>query len=184
MWGGRVDGLITPPCCRNFVDSGWNPYLVGVGKNLFADSMNCGQCLLVYNPVKRRAVVSVITDYCPPPCSGNQLDIQSTAAAFLAGGSPLNSIPYRGGPENFKSLLAWPVECDWKGQELGYYFDTGSSRFHWYLIMIFEVLPVVEMQVSKLDAQGNIVYTRPALHDKYGRWVVEFSGKGGQGTYR
>jgi hypothetical protein len=106
----------------NYVDSGFNPYLVGVGSYFWKGSSSCGQCLLLRNPKNGRSVVSMITDYCPPPCTSKQLDLHVAGSAFLASGNSLNSQPYRGGPENFARLEVYPVECDWKGERMRYYF--------------------------------------------------------------
>lgn len=168
------------------MDPGWNPYLVGVGASLFDKSLACGQCMLVYNQKGKRAVVVMVTDFCPPPeCSNRKLDLHAASAAFLSSGDSANSKPYQGGPENFQKLLAWPVECDWQGQSLGYYFDSGSSRFHWYLIIYWATVPVQKLDVFKLKPDGSFDQVAKAItHDNYGRWVVEFDGQGGSGLYK
>ncbi|KAI3648574.1 hypothetical protein MP228_006428 [Amoeboaphelidium protococcarum] len=162
-----------------FVHPGFNEYLVGVGSGFWDNSNSCGQCLLVYNPKNRRSVVSVITDYCPA-CARFQLDIHVAASAFLAGGYPHNSVPYKGGPENFEHLQVKRVECDWKGEKLSYFFDTGSNRFNWYVIISFLTVPAQKIVAENQKTREKIT----GKHDKYGRWVFSWkSGKGGAGNY-
>lgn len=172
----------------NYIDSGWNPYLVGVGAFFFDSSKACGQCLLILNPKTKKYIVSVITDYCPPPCSSRQLDIQVAGSAFLASGNSFNSVPYKGGPENYSNLQVWKVECDWKNHLLEYYFDTGSSRFHFYLILLYASVPPTRVEIYKVDnsflGKSIIAINTKITHDTYGRWVISFpDGNAYKSTY-
>jgi hypothetical protein len=167
----------------NFVDSGWNPYIIGVGRALWDDSKNCGKCALIKNPKTGFSIISIITDFCPG-CTPRQIDIQLAGSAFLASGNSLNSNPYRGGPENYNNLLLEFVECDFSSHKLEYYFDTGSSAFHWYLIIMYNTIPIDDINViglkdGKESFRGNI-----QGHDKFGRWVVEFGGNAIEGDYK
>lgn len=171
----------------NFADPGWNPYLVGVGSYFWNNSVACGQCLHVTNPANGNSVVVVVTDYCPPPCSSRQLDLQASSSAFLASGTSTNSIPYKGGPQNYASLQVRRVECDWKGEPLMYWFSTGSSAYSWYIIIAFQTIPVIDIKVEKLDLTDPtkvIGAGYNAHHDKYGRWAISFKGISGAGLYR
>ncbi|KAI3649809.1 hypothetical protein MP228_005441 [Amoeboaphelidium protococcarum] len=170
----------------NFVDPGYNPYLIGVGAALWHGSKSCGQCYLIQNPTTNRSVTVMITDYCPE-CSRHQLDMNAAASAFLSGGPSYLDIPYhpRGGPRNYNSLLTWPVECDWKGQRVGYFFDNGSSRFNWYIILYFLKVPLKDVRVESVMGNGTTISVGITSHDKYGRWVVQWRrGEGGAGLYK
>jgi hypothetical protein len=103
----------------------------------------------------------------------------------MLGGNSLDHRPYGGGPENFNRLFVYRVECDWKSEPLHYFFDRGSSTFHWYLVIVFETVPVTRIAVEKVDEQGRILVKGYVDgHDRYGRWVIQFKGRGGPGLYQ
>lgn len=170
----------------NWVDSGLNPYLVGVGEALWNGSRSCGQCLSVTYPKTKREVVMMITDYCPPPCTRHQLDMHASGTSFLASGLSHHPVPYRGGPENLMPLLVKPVVCYWNNEPLQYYWDRGSSRFHWYLIVFGSQEPIEVMRADRWDLGRNqvIPVRKKISHDLYGRWVVEWYGEAVEGHYR
>ena len=64
-----------------YMNSGLNKYVTGVGVKLWDSSEACGQCLEVINGNK--SVIVVIADYCPPPCTPMQLDLNPYASAAL-----------------------------------------------------------------------------------------------------
>lgn len=167
----------------NFIDSGWNPYIIGVGRGLWDDSKNCGKCALIKNPKTGFSIVSIITDFCPE-CSPKQIDIQLAGSAFLASGNSLNSKPYKGGPENYDNLELKFVECDFSSHKLEYYFDTGSSEFHWYLIVMYNSLPFDDIDVIGLKNGKDSFRGDTKGHDKFGRWVIEFKGTAFRGEYK
>jgi hypothetical protein len=122
-------------------------------------------------------------DYCPPPgCAEDQLDLHAAAAAFLSGSTSTDRYAVR----NHFGLIVQPVECDWKSMKLNYYFSRGSGRFRWYLIIFGSTVPVEELtKVSMLDGAGRVLQEFTDIsHDSYGRWIVQFDGKGGRGIYR
>ena len=178
---GHVDMGGKPGSCQlwdkaymKYMDPGWNPYIVGVGSYFFNESLACGQCLRIRNPKNNFSIVSVITDYCPPPCGSKQLDIQLAGSAFLASGNSLNDKPYKGGPENYNNLEVWIVQCSWD-RPMEYYFDTGSSAYHWYLIILYANEPATRIQVDAVDKDNKFLYSgKTQGHDKFGRWVIQF----------
>jgi hypothetical protein len=132
-----------------------NPYVTGVGSALWKGSWSCGQCLLV--SYKNRSKVVVITDYCPPPCSPNQLDLDPETSAYLANSKT---------PRNYKhrELTVRKVGCKW-GKKPWLYLHKDSSIYVWYIIPLFFETPPFELSVLNIKAS----------HDLYGRFVVSFS---------
>lgn len=55
-----------------------------------------------------------------------------------------------------------------------------------YLIITWMNVPITSMSVVRTDqSNGAVLATaKSAVHDKYGRWVVEWNGDGGAGYYR
>jgi len=139
-----------------YMSSGDNPLVVGVGKALWDSSKTCGQCLEVMNGNK--SIVVVIADYCPPPCTPMQLDLNPKASAKLNLQKNL--------PVNHANLLARKVPCNW-GRDMVLYLDKGSSVYNWYIIPLYISKPLKSLQVLGHDA----------YHDNYGRWVVAFKTK-------
>jgi hypothetical protein len=154
----------------NLFDPGWNEYLVGVGKYFWRNGRSCSQCIHVSNPKTKRQLILVITDFCPA-CSDHQLDINAAASAFLAGGSPENSRPYNGGPENFDSLRVSRAECYWQRRSLMYYFSLGTTRFHWYVTIAFLTEPLSYVAVKR-PGDSRL---HPMTNDGFGRWVIEWN---------
>jgi hypothetical protein len=135
------------------MNSGFNQYVVGVGKTLWRGSTACGQCLQVMNQDKLIEVV--IADYCPPPCTPKQLDLNPAASAALN--------PHKSMPKNYYDLKVRKVQCHWK-HNMTFHLDKGSSVYNWYLIPLYIQKPLENVVVLKHNA----------VHDLYGRWVVSF----------
>jgi hypothetical protein len=68
---------------------------------------------LITNLNTKFSIIGVIADLIPDAKNPYMLDIQSAGSAFLASGDSTNSKPYNGGPENYKALDVFPVECHW-----------------------------------------------------------------------
>ena len=139
-----------------YMNSGFNRYVVGVGKNLWRQSQSCGQCLEVTNQLK--TIIVVIADYCPPPCTPMQLDLNQEASAALN--------PHRSQPRNHFDLQVRLVECQWP-QNLTFHLDKGSSVYNWYMIPLYVKQPLKSVMVRG----------QQATHDLYGRWVIGFKHK-------
>ncbi len=141
-----------PPKLK-YMNSAYNPHVVGVGKGLWRSSEACGQCLEVKNQYK--VVRVVVADYCPPPCTPKQLDLNPKASAELN--------LHHTSPRNHFDLQVREVDCDW-GHDLTFYLDKGSSVYNWYMIPLFLKTPLKTVMVL-----GHV-----ATHDLYGRWVIAF----------
>ncbi len=131
-----------------------NIYVTGVGKGLWADSKECGRCLLV--KYGNRSQIVVVADYCPA-CSNMQLDLSQEASAYLT----------KGKVRNFAAteLSVQKVGCNW-GKQAKLYLHKDSSVYVWYIIPLFFSFPPRSINVLGVDAE----------HDKYGRFVVSFKG--------
>jgi hypothetical protein len=172
-----------PDGSLDFVNPGYNPYLIGVGYgDLFNGSHGCGQCLLIRNPANNIFILSMISDYIPNAVYPNQLDIQSAGSAFLNTNSSYYSTPGRGGPKNFVGLQVWKTECVWGGHPLQYYFTVGSNQFHWYVVImwntgIFDNIEIYTCDMYPIDTVLS--------HDGYGRWDFNFPNRQGyEGVYK
>lgn len=139
-----------------YMNSGYNEYVTGVGVNLWEGSKACGQCLQVVNGVK--SINVVIADYCPPPCTPHQLDLNPIASQAL-------NLKFSK-PSNYIGLKVRKVKCNWL-PELTFYLDKGSSVYNWYMIPLFQVEPLKSVTVL-----GHV-----GVHDLYGRWVIAFKTK-------
>lgn len=136
-----------------FMHPGLNHYLTGVGKWWWLDSRSCGQCLKVTEPQRNISVILVVADYCPE-CTPRQLDMNDMASKNLNAKIK---------PTNHQKLYVQRIVCDWSRQ-VEFRLHRDSSRWHWYIIPVFLKQPLISLESRE----------RTAVHDKYGRWVIEF----------
>lgn len=144
------------PPALTYMNSGFNRFVVGVGGKLWKGSETCGQCLEIKS--QYRVILVVIADYCPPPCTPMQLDLNPMASAALSVSKTQ--------PRNHYNLTARKVDCHW-GIEMSFYLDKGSSVYNWYMIPLYIKRPLKSVKVL-----GQYAY-----HDLYGRWVIGFKKK-------
>ncbi|NBU81858.1 MAG: hypothetical protein EBS55_09445 [Flavobacteriaceae bacterium] len=127
--------------------------ITGVGSGLWDKSKSCGQCLEIEN----KSVV-IIGDYCPPPCTPYQLDLNQYTSSILN--------PKEFKPKNYINLRARRILCEWS-REPELYLDKGSSEYNWYIIPLYVKQPFKSLTL----------FEQEAYHDLYGRWVFSFKKK-------
>ena len=133
-----------------YMNSKTSKLITGVGSRLWKGSTECGRCLELEDKVK-----VIIGDYCPPPCTPMQLDLNQYSSSLLN--------PKEFKPKNYKVLRARKILCEW-GREEEIYLDKGSSVYNWYMIPLYVKKPFKSLKVLGQEA----------YHDLYGRWVIGF----------
>lgn len=136
-----------------YMDSLTSPYIIGVGAWWWRKSVACGQCLLLR--AGNRVAVGVVGDYCPPPCTPRQLDLNPALSKAL---SPTNRT------QNYATLEVAYVPCGYKPNVDPYlHMHRDSNPWVMYIQVLFTKHPVLEFSF------GGV----PGYHDAFGRWVLE-----------